>query len=64
MGVWVALWACAGVRGVPPVAGPDPDGDGIGRPFDACPSVAEDDDGGNDVDGCPDEGRRDPRLPS
>jgi hypothetical protein len=64
MGVVLAILACAGRSGVPAVAGPDRDGDGIGWPYDACPFVAEDLDGGIDVDGCPDAGSRDPRLPS
>jgi OOP family OmpA-OmpF porin len=39
----------------PPVAAPpaDPDGDGIAGKTDGCPNVAEDKDGFEDIDGCP-----------
>lgn len=38
----------------PPLAPPDPDGDGIAGDADKCPNVAEDKDGFEDDDGCPD----------
>src|SRR3569832_2518873 len=37
-----------------PPANPDPDGDGIAGAADKCPDVAEDKDGFEDEDGCPD----------
>jgi OOP family OmpA-OmpF porin len=37
-----------------PAANPDPDGDGIAGSADKCPNVAEDKDGFEDEDGCPD----------
>jgi OmpA-OmpF porin, OOP family len=36
-----------------PVAPPDPDGDGIASRADKCPDIAEDKDGFEDEDGCP-----------
>jgi OOP family OmpA-OmpF porin len=36
-----------------PAANPDPDGDGIAGATDKCPNVAEDKDGFEDEDGCP-----------
>jgi OmpA-OmpF porin, OOP family len=38
---------------MPPAASPDPDGDGISGTADKCPDVAEDKDGFEDEDGCP-----------
>jgi OOP family OmpA-OmpF porin len=38
-----------------PLANPDPDGDGIAKEADKCPLVAEDKDGFEDEDGCPEE---------
>jgi OOP family OmpA-OmpF porin len=38
-----------------PAANPDPDGDGISGKADKCPDVAEDKDGFEDEDGCPDD---------
>lgn len=40
----------------PSVEGLDSDRDGVGDAVDACPREREDDDGGNDADGCPDGG--------
>ncbi len=39
---------------LPPPPPPDPDGDGITGAADKCPNVAEDRDGFEDEDGCPD----------
>ncbi len=39
---------------LPPPPNPDPDGDGIAGEVDRCPMVAEDKDGFEDDDGCPD----------
>jgi OOP family OmpA-OmpF porin len=38
---------------MPPPVAPDPDGDGISGAADKCPNVAEDKDGFEDDDGCP-----------
>jgi OOP family OmpA-OmpF porin len=39
---------------LPPPPNPDPDGDGVVGAADRCPEVAEDKDGFEDEDGCPD----------
>jgi OmpA-OmpF porin, OOP family len=39
---------------LPPPPNPDPDGDGVVGAADKCPDVAEDKDGFEDEDGCPD----------
>jgi OmpA-OmpF porin, OOP family len=39
---------------MPPPVSPDPDGDGIAGDADKCPNLAEDKDGFEDEDGCPD----------
>jgi OOP family OmpA-OmpF porin len=46
-----------------PVANPDPDGDGIAGKVDKCPNVAEDKDGFEDEDGCPDDDNDDDKIP-
>lgn len=44
----------AGGSALSVVAGSDSDGDGVSDGVDACPTVAEDADGVDDLDGCPD----------
>jgi hypothetical protein len=59
--MWMlGLIAC--LHGVPPEDWPDRDRDGIEDRLDACPFTPEDHDRGNDQDGCPDGGARNPRL--
>jgi len=62
---WILLAGLGGSIAIPPDSKviPDSDGDGLLDPDDACPKDAEDTDGFEDGDGCPDEDNDRDQIP-